>query len=92
MLDNTSLKNEVKSLKIEVASFSKFEFKAKLRKLLKKLLEFLLSKYFKSFMKYDEKNNKIFFKSSPIYIEGQSLSYILYALNEMLTTLFSEAI
>ena len=62
MLDNTSLKNEVKSLKIEVASFSKFEFKAKLRKLLKKLLEFLLSKYFKSFMKYDEKKIKYFLK------------------------------
>ena len=63
---------------------TKFEFEEKLRKLLKKLIEYILNKYFDDYMNYDEIKNEVFFYRSPKYIKGQNVDTIIKALNAFL--------
>ena len=82
------LEDNNKKLKDENEPLSDFILKAKIRKLLKNLLEYLLNKYYIQYMKYDDKENKVKFHSSPIFIFGEKDEKIIKALNEILNVIF----
>ena len=84
LLKNKELEDEVKSL-------SNFAFSAKIRKLLKKLLEFLIDQYFQSYMIYDENSKKVKFVFPPKHISGQSDIKIKFALNRIIDIIFNES-
>lgn len=78
--------NKIRDLEDKVKSLSIYVFKAKLRKLLKKLLEYIVKKYF-HFIRFNKHENKIYFKFAP-YISGLTEYEIITALNSMLKVIF----
>ncbi len=78
--------NKIRDLEDKVKSLSIYVFKAKLRKLLKKLLEYIIKKYF-HFIRFNKHENKIYFKFAP-YISGLTEYEIITALNSMLKVIF----
>ena len=83
------LLSENKNLKNEVTNLSSFVFSAKLRKLLKKLLEFIMRNYYNLYMKYEDK--KLSFISVPKKISIENKEDILKALNKILEIIFKNA-
>ena len=77
---------KIRDLEDKVKSLSIYVFKAKLRKLLKKLLEYIVKKYF-HFIRFNKHENKIYFKFAP-YISGLTEYEIITALNSMLKVIF----
>jgi len=90
LIENKSLKNKINWMEKKMYDLVKYEFEIKLRKLLKKLIEYIFNKYFNDYMFYDEMKNKVFFYRSPKYIKDVSEKTIINALNEMLKILFYE--
>ena len=86
-IKNDSLEKKIERQEKEIASLSQFVFKAKLRKLLKKLLQFIIKKYFSNYMKYNQINKKIYFTKAPL-IYGLSEYDIIIAMNKMLEIIF----
>ena len=78
--------NKIRDLEDKVKSLSIYVFKEKLRKLLKKLLEYIVKKYF-HFIRFNKHENKIYFKFAP-YISGLTEYEIITALNSMLKVIF----
>ena len=78
--------NKIRDLEDKVKSLSIYVFKAKLRKLLKKLLEYIVNNYF-HFIRFNKHENKIYFKFAP-YISGLTEYEIITALNSMLKVIF----
>ena len=78
--------NKIRDLEDKVKSLSIYVFKAKLRKLLKKLLEYIVKNYF-HFIRFNKHENKIYFKFAP-YISGLTEYEIITALNSMLKVIF----
>ena len=81
---------DVDALRSEVKELSRFVFKAKLRKLLKKLLEYILKNYFNSYMIYNGRDKRVSFKKAPeiLKIYGESEDDSKAALNEILYIIF----
>ena len=77
---------KIRDLEDKVKSLSIYVFKAKLRKLLKKLLEYIVKNYF-HFIRFNKHENKIYFKFAP-YISGLTEYEIITALNSMLKVIF----
>ena len=81
--------NKNKELGQKVDELDRFSFSAKLRKLLKKLLEYIIKKYIR-YMKYEKDKNKLYFIESPIQgLYGRKANETINALNEMLGIIFS---
>ena len=78
--------NKIRDLEDKVKSLSIYVFKVKLRKLLKKLLEYIVKNYF-HFIRFNKHENKIYFKFAP-YISGLTEYEIITALNSMLKVIF----
>jgi len=84
---NKRLDNEVKDLK-------KFLFSAKIRKLLKNLIEFIVNKFYPNHIKYSRSDKKIFFISAPrtlSTLKWAKEQEIVNALNRLLELLFSHS-
>ena len=84
---NDSLEKENEKHEKEIDLLSKFVFIAKLRKLLKKLLQYIIKRYFYDYMKYNPNNKKIYFNKAPL-IYGLSNYEIIKAMNKMLEIIF----
>ena len=81
--------NKNKELGQKVDELDRFSFSAKLRKLLKKLLEYIIKKYIR-YMKYEKDKNTLYFIESPIQgLYGRKANETINALNEMLGIIFS---
>ena len=80
LIKNENLENEVSNLK-------NFVFKAKLRKLLKKLLEYIIKTYYNNCMKYDKKKDKLLFIYAPNNLRGEAKKDVK-ALNKILEIIF----
>ena len=81
--------NKNKELGQKVDELYRFSFSAKLRKLLKKLLEYIIKKYIR-YMKYEKDKNKLYFIESPIQgLYGRKANETINALNEILGIIFS---
>ena len=81
--------NKNKELGQKVDELDRFSFSAKLRKLLKKLLEYIIKKYIR-YMKYEKDKNKLYFIESPIQgLYGRKANETINALNEILGIIFS---
>ena len=81
--------NKNKELGQKVDELDRFSFSVKLRKLLKKLLEYIIKKYIR-YMKYEKDKNKLYFIESPIQgLYGRKANETINALNEMLGIIFS---
>ena len=85
---NDSLEKENEKHEKEIDLISQFVFIAKLRKLLKKLLQYIIKRYFYDYMKYNPNNKKIYFNKAPL-IYGLSNYKIIKAMNQMLEIIFS---
>ena len=85
--NNRMLEIRCKSLENKVDSLLKFVFKAKLIKLLKKLLQYIV-KYYKNYVLYNKFENKISFIEAP-FVEGLRGYDIKKALNKMLNIIFT---
>ena len=86
------LESQRKKDQIIIAKLSDFVFQAKLRKILKKILEFIVSTdYLLNYLHFDTKERRWPFISAPkeIKIDGISSSQILDALNTMLRIIFT---
>ena len=88
------LKNEkdintvrIYNLEKEVKNLSSYAFSGKLRKLLKNLLNYLIT-YFKKNMKYDENQNKLYFTESP---NSKNDIDSVKALNSILDIIFNHS-
>ena len=80
LIKNENLENEVSNLK-------NFVFKAKLRKLLKKLLEYIVKTYYNNCLKYDKKEDKLLFIYAPNNVRGE-INKDVNALNKILEIIF----
>ena len=81
--------NKNKELGQKVDELDRFSFSAKLRKLLKKLLEYIIKKYIR-YMKYEKDKNTLYFIESPIQgLYGRKANETINALNEILGIIFS---
>ena len=81
--------NKNKELGQKVDELYRFSFSAKLRKLLKKLLEYIIKKYIR-YMKYEKDKNTLYFIESPIQgLYGRKENETINALNEILGIIFS---
>ena len=81
--------NKNKELGQKVDELYRFSFSAKLRKLLKKLLEYIIKKYIR-YMKYEKDKNTLYFIESPIQgLYGRKANETINALNEILGIIFS---
>ena len=74
----------------EVEEQSKFVFNAKIRKLLKKLLEYILKKYYNSYMEYNERSNRLYFIDIPKILSGKNREFRINALNKILNIIFNK--
>ena len=81
--------NKNKELGQKVDELDRFSFSVKLRKLLKKLLEYIIKKYIR-YMKYEKDKNTLYFIESPIQgLYGRKANETINALNEILGIIFS---
>ena len=90
LMENKSLKDRMKMMEIKLSDLVKYEFEIKLRKLLKKLIGYILDTYYDDYMGYNEIKKKVYFRRSPKYIKGETVGTIIKALNQMLEILFYE--
>lgn len=81
---------KIKDLEKKVLDLNKYAFSAKLRKLLKKLLEYILQKYFKTCMYYNTDDKQLSFIKVPqiLKIYGENERDCLNALNTILDIIF----
>ena len=86
-------KEKIKVLRKEVDELKEFHFSAKLRKLLKNLLENIIRHFSPDYTEYDFKTKHIFFKNAPKI--PKNLTYtkkdIIDVLNRILELLFSKS-
>jgi hypothetical protein len=68
LMENKSLKDRMKMMEIKLSDLVKYEFEIKLRKLLKKLIGYILDTYYDDYMGYNEIKKKLYFRRSPKYI------------------------
>lgn len=91
-----NLQKDVRSLNVQVKELNKYFFAGKLRKLSKKLIEYIIKNFYYSYMKSMKSNSskkRIYFVKAP---RLSSLNWatdndIIDALNRMLEKLFSKA-
>lgn len=86
--ETMKLEDEIDVLKKEVKELKNFVFCAKVRKLLKQLLEYIIKTYYSRYMNYD--GNTLLFVNAP-YIIGQNANYSRNVLNLMLNIIFKRA-
>ena len=87
-MKNETLEKKCKRQKREISSLSRFVFKAKLRKILKKLLQYIVKTYFYKYMKYNPSNKKVYFDNSPL-IYGINKYDVKKAMNQILEIIFN---
>ena len=87
-MKNETLEKKFKRQEREILSLSRFVFKAKLRKILKKLLQYIVKTYFYKYMKYNPSNKKVYFDNSPL-IYGINKYDVKKAMNQMLEIIFT---
>lgn len=84
----------IRYLKQKVNELDEFHFSAKLRKLMKNLLGFIIDRFYPDYIKYDRINDKIYFFDSPIITDIFYLDKTrktIQALNKLLEIIFSSA-
>ena len=86
------LLNKIDFLENQVKELQEFHFSAKLRKLLKTLIRFIIEQFFPTYMKYQEESENIFFFKPPRFpynLDFGKDKEIINALNGSLKLLFS---
>ena len=83
----------LKVLRKEVDELKEFHFSAKLRKLLKNLLEYIIRHFSPDYTEYDFKTKRIYFKNAPKIPKNLTSTKkdIIDALNRILELLFSKS-
>ena len=87
-------KIQIETLNSKVKELNEFYFAGKLRKLLKKLIQFIINNYFYSYMKYNKYNKKIYFVKAPkptLDLKFVEDNDIIDALNRILEQTFTMA-
>ena len=91
ILENILLR-KVDLLKVQVDELSQFHFKAKLRKLLKNLIEYLFQQFYPKYIYFNKETNKINFLYFPLYkykkIAFMGVDKIKAILNDLLDKIF----
>ena len=83
--------NKLYLLKKQVNELEEFHFSAKLRKLLKNLIEFIINTFYPKYMEYKESTEKIYFVKAPRFpynLNKATDQEIIAALNRILELLF----
>jgi hypothetical protein len=90
---NGKQQREIEKLNSQVKKINEFYFAGKLRKLLKKLIQFIINYYFYSYMKYNKSTKRIYFVQAPrptIHLNLFKDGDIIDALNRILELSFSK--
>ena len=88
-----NLERKIETLNSQVKELNEFYFTDKLRKLLKKLIQFIINNYFDSYMKYNKSTKRIYFVQAPrptIHLNMLKDGDIIDALNRILELSFSK--
>ena len=89
-----NLQKDIGTLNDQVKELNKFYFAGKLRKLLKRLIEYIIKKYYYSYMKFHMSTKRIYFVKAPrlsSHLSWAKDNEIVNALNRMLEMSFSKA-
>ena len=89
-----ALQKKIGYLDIQVEKLNEFYFSGKLRKLLKRLIEYIIKNYYYSYMKSSPYNRRIYFVKAPrlsFKLNWAKDNDIINALNKMLDLSFSKA-
>ena len=84
------LNSRINNLEGKVEELSKLAFNAQIRKLLNKLLEYLLNAYYKSCMNFNKETNKLSFQRVPDILNKENSQNLLKALNKILEIIFTK--
>ena len=86
------LLNKIDFLKNQIKELQEFHFSAKLRKLLKNLIGFIVNNFYPQYIKYQKSNERLFFFKAPrfpYHLQWAEDKEIIDALNRILELLFS---
>ena len=86
------LLNKIDFLKNQIKELQEFHFSAKLRKLLKNLIGFIINNFYPQYIKYQKSNERIYFFKAPrfpYHLQWAEDKEIIDALNRILELLFS---
>ena len=86
------LLNKIDFLKNQIKELQEFHFSAKLRKLLKNLIGFIINNFYPKYIKYQKSNERIYFFKAPrfpYHLQWAEDKEIIDALNRILELLFS---
>ena len=86
------LLNKIDFLKNQIKELQEFHFSAKLRKLLKNLIGFIINNFYPQYIKYQKSNERLFFFKAPrfpYHLQWAEDKEIIDALNRILELLFS---
>ncbi len=87
-IEMNNKKKENKALQEEIKEIKDFQFHGKLRKLVKKLIEYMIEKYYKNYMEYNRHDNILFFIDLPeklfLNLNKSYKRYTINLLNKMI--------
>ena len=86
------LLNKIDLLENQIKELQQFHFSAKLRKLLKNLIGFIINNFYPKYIKYQKSNERIYFFKAPrfpYHLQWAEDKEIIDALNRILELLFS---
>ena len=86
------LLNKIDLLENQIKELQEFHFSAKLRKLLKNLIGFIINNFYPHYIKYQKSNERLFFFKAPRFpynLQWAKDKEIIDALNRILELLFS---
>ena len=85
------MESKIQKLQRDVNDLESFYFSARLRKLLKTMLKYIIDKYYKSYMKYEHFEKKLYFIKVPKIpaILKATNEDIIFSLNELLRKIFT---
>lgn len=87
-IEMSNKKKENKALLEEIKEIKDFQFHGKLRKLVKKLIEYMIEKYYKNYMEYNRHDNILYFIDLPknlfLNLNKSYKRYTISLLNKMI--------